>query len=582
MFRARARPLLLAAAYEPSPGALTYNPRTARPRVVVLGGGHNGLVCAAYLARAGVSVTVLERRGVVGGAAVTEEVVPGFKFSRASYLAGLLRPSINTDLGLEAKYGLKFLPRDPSSFTPARRAGDPYLLLGSDPAKNRESIAQFSRRDAERYDAYEDFLATVREIIQPILDAPPVDVTDGTFADRLHAVKTTRDVLRKLSGSGEPLGSIYELFTGSAAQLLNRWFESDMLKSTLATDAVIGAMVSPYDAGSAYVLLHHVMAQTGDQPGVWAYVEGGMGALSNAVAQSATDAGAEIFTNATARRILTENGAAVGVELEDGTVIQTECVVSCCSPHTTFLDLLSQGAGVDAPVPPDFRTHIEHTNLACGAFKMNFAVDELPEFTCFPNPNRAAGTPGPMHQGTVHLPLSMVEIDAAYRQASSGVPADRPVVELTVPSALDRTISPDGQHVVQLFVQFAPYDVDPAAGSWADPAFKQTFVDRVLANVDEFAPNFSKSIKGSDLLSPLDLERVFALPKGNIFHGALCLSQLGYARPVPGFSGHRSPVRNLFMGAAGSHPGGGVMGAPGRNCARVVLNSMGLSMASAV
>eukprot|EP01059_Diplonema_ambulator_P014533 TRINITY_DN25446_c0_g1_i1.p1 TRINITY_DN25446_c0_g1~~TRINITY_DN25446_c0_g1_i1.p1 ORF type:complete len:305 (+),score=82.91 TRINITY_DN25446_c0_g1_i1:133-915(+) len=255
--------------------------------------------------------------------------------------------------------------------------------------------------------------------------------------------------------------------------------------------------------------------------------------------------------------------------MADGTIIEAKCVVSGCSPHHTIMDLLE---GCHADMPQDYVHHIKHTEQACGAFKINCAVSELPEFLCFPNPGRAEGIPGDMHKGTVHFETTMSEIENAYRDASAGIPATRPVVEMTIPSALDSTLCKPGTHVVQLFIQFAPYDIDPQHGTWTDPAFKEQFVRRVFSIVDEFAPNFSSSIIGYDALSPLDLERIFALPKGNIFHGALTLQQLGYARPVPGYSSHRTPIKGLYMGASGTHPGGGVMGAPGRNCSSVILN----------
>ena len=559
---------------------------------VVIGGGHNGLVCGAYLAKNGKKTLVLERRHVIGGAAVTEEMVPGFKFSRASYLAGLLRPAIIEELELESKHGLKYLPRNPSSFTPSRSATEPYLMLGDDAALNRASIAQFSEKDAAAFDEYEEFLAKARDLIQPLLDAPPLELSEESrgLQQLRHSASTLKQVLTVGSKNREVIVPFYELFTGSATHLLNRWFDSEVLKTTLATDAVIGALLSPSQAGSSYVLLHHVMGEAAGKKGVWSYVEGGMGAISESIASSARSHGAEIEVNQTVKRIIYEkNGAknrVTGVELESGEIVKTKTIVSCCSPYHTFMNLLpgdecdmSVGSSeVDSVLPKDFVKHIKHTDMSCGAFKINCAVSELPEFTCYPNTNVSASgekLPGPMHMGTAHFESTMEEIEAAYREASVGVPATRPVVEMTIPTSVDKTIAPEGKHVVQLFIQFAPYDVDPKVGSWADPAFKEAFVKRVFAIVDEFAPNFSSSIIDYDALSPLDLETVFGLPKGNIFHGALTLQQLGYARPAPGFSSHRSPMEGLYMGASGTHPGGGVMGAPGRNCARVVLGDGG-------
>eukprot|EP01060_Flectonema_neradi_P005353 TRINITY_DN13552_c0_g1_i1.p1 TRINITY_DN13552_c0_g1~~TRINITY_DN13552_c0_g1_i1.p1 ORF type:complete len:789 (+),score=129.39 TRINITY_DN13552_c0_g1_i1:78-2369(+) len=541
--------------------------------VIVLGGGHNGLVTAAYLAKAGLKVTVLERRHCLGGAAVTEEVVPGFKFSRASYLAGLLRPQIIKDLDLE-RHGLKFLPRNPSSFTPVREPNQPYLLLGDDAELNRKSIAQFSERDAEAFEEYEAFLGEVRDVIQPLLDSHPPDFTGGKIKNITQDLTTIKDLIRVGFKNKSVLTPFYELFTGSASHLLTRWFDSEILKTTLATDAVIGALVSPSAAGSAYVLLHHVMGEAAGKKGVWAYVQGGMGQISESIARSAREHGAELITDVAVSRIITEKSTATGVELADGTTMFADTIISACSPHHTFLELMPgyEEKHGEIEYPKGFIDHIRHTQQGCGAFKINCAVKELPKFNCYPHEGNEAG---PMHMGTIHFESRMEEIEFAYREASMGMPATRPVIEMTIPSSVDKTISPPGQHVVQLFVQFAPYDLDPKVGNWANPSFKKAFVDRCFSIVDEFAPNFSSSIIGYDALSPLDLEQIFGLPKGNIFHGALTLQQLGYARPVPGWSNHRTPIKNLYLGASGTHPGGGVMGAPGRNCARVVLADLG-------
>ncbi len=373
----------------------------------------------------------------------------------------------------------------------------------------------------------------------------------------------------------EVLMPFYELFTGPASHILDRWFESEILKTTLATDAVIGANISPKHNGSAYVLLHHVMGEAAGQSGVWAYVEGGMGAISEAIASSAREHGAEIVCNASVKSILHDSGGVRGVELEDGTKLQSDIVLSGTTPYHTFLELLP---GLDAalnPLPKDFVHHIRFADYSCQAFKINIACNALPNFACYPT--APDGLPGPQHRGTTHFEVTMEEIENAYRESSMGMPATRPVVEMTIPSSLDSTVAPRGQHVVQLFVQYAPYDVDPKIGHWADPAFKQDFVHRCLRIVDEFCPGFSSSVIGYDALSPLDLERVFGLHKGSIHHGSLALHQLGPARPMFGHSNYRMPLKGLYLVGAGAHPGGGVMGAAGRNGARVVLQDLGLS-----
>lgn len=546
---------------------------------IIIGGGHNGLVAAAYLAKHGVQdVLVLERRHLVGGASVTEEMVPGFKFSRGAYLAGLLRPKVIEDLDLY-RHGLKYLTRDPSSFTPTLLRSihkGKYLLLGSDEKRNWDSIAQFDRSDADAYPLYEEFLHKVRQVVQPILDHSPMNpmAASDTRGDLLAHLKGIRDLVSVGFRNRQVLLPFYELFTGPASHILDRWFEGEVLKTTLATDAVIGANISPKHNGSAYVLLHHVMGEAAGKAGVWAYVEGGMGAVSDAIARAATGAGAKIECNASVKRILYGNGAVRGVELEDGTKLESDYILSGTTPYHTFIELIPGLSASENPLPRDFVHHIRFADYSCQCFKINLACSSLPNFECFPS--SPDGRPGPQHRGTVHFESSMEELENAHRESSMGMPASRPVIEMTIPSALDSTLAPPGQHVVQLFVQYAPYDVDPKIGHWADPHFKEDFVYRVLRVVDEFCPGFSSSVIGYDALSPLDLERVFGLHKGSIHHGALALHQLGPARPMAGWSNYRMPLKGLYLVGAGAHPGGGVMGAAGRNGARVVLRDMGI------
>ena len=541
--------------------------------VVILGGGHNGLVSAAYLARAGLDVCVLERRHILGGAAVTEELVPGFRFSRASYLAGLLRPQVVADLQLE-RHGLRYLVRDPSSFTPSlpgSRHGGKSLFLHSETGKTQRSIAQFSAKDAEAYPAYEDFLGSVRQIVNPLIDGPPVDFASrGRWRERVAMARQA--MAAATAAARQPAGTVaglMELFAAPAEHILDRWFESDILKATLATDAVIGALVSPRTPGSGYVLLHHVMGEVAGRPGVWAYVQGGMGALSGAIAKAATAAGAKLHTGTEVDSILVNDaGTAVqGVRLVDGRTVRAKVVLSNATPHTTFLKLVPDGS-----LPDSFRRHIRHVDYSCGAFKINLALSRLPQFACMPG----NGAAGPQHRGTVHFETTVDEIHAAYLDASVGKPAARPVVEMTLPSVLDATlVDTPGTHVAGLFVQFAPYTLANGA-SWADEHFKAAFVDRVLSIVEEHCPGFKQSILHCDALSPLDLESIFGLHQGNIFHGALSLHQLAHNRPAPGWSSHRTPLAGLYLAGAGAHPGGGVTGAPGRNAAGIVLSDLGM------
>ena len=569
--------------YLPSPGVYIA-PAKDRRDVIVVGGGHNGLVSAAYLSKAGMDTLVLERRNIIGGAAVTEEIIPGFKFSRASYLAGLMRPQIITELQLE-KYGFKYLPRNPSSFTPTLLNSShrgKYLMLGDDEKANHNSIAQFSLKDADAFSEYERFLGQSRELLQPLLDAPLPNPMSGNIRDRLRSIGTMRDLISVGYRNREILVPFYELLTGTADHILNRWFESEILKTTLATDAVIGALVSPKQNGSAYVLLHHCMGEAAGKKGVWSYMEGGMGTISSSIAASAQAHGSEIVTNATVRGILTRGDRVTGVLMSDGSEIYADTVLSGCSPYHTFMELipgLVEDSGFDndhggyrSPSWKQFIRHMRFTDFSCGAFKINCAVDSLPNFTCYPSPKD--GSAGPMHRGTIHFESQMEEIEHAYREASMGIPATRPVIEMTIPSSVDNTIAPEGKHVVQLFVQFAPYDINPKIGNWADPSFKEAFADRVFRIVDEFCPGFSNSVIGRDVMSPLDLEKIFGFHKGNIFHGSLSLHQLGYARPMSGYADHRTPIKGLYTCSSGNHPGGGVMGAAGKNCATIVLGDM--------
>lgn len=511
-----------------------------------------------------------------------------YKYSRASYLAGLLRPAVIEELELE-RHGLKYIPRDPSSFTPTLvdgPHGGKSLILGSDEKATHASIAQFSAKDADAYFEYEEFLSEARALVSPLLDAAPPDPTSGRASERARTARVMADIASACFRHRGALIPFYELFTAPADRILNRWFESDLLKATLACDAVIGALTSPSQPGSAYVLLHHVMGEAAGRPGVWAYVEGGMGRVSDAAASAAREAGAELCVGVDVNEILTQQGAgsgaatrADGVRLSDGTKLRARrAVMANCTPYHAFVELLpntpTQSSPHDASELERFTHHIQTSDYACGALKINCALDRLPEFACMASD--PAGIPGPQHRGTIHLQNSIGDIEAAYRDAAQGRPASRPVIELTIPSSLDATVAPPGGHVAQLFVQYAPYAIDESVGSWADPDFARSYADQVCAAVDEFVPGFSDSILHRDVLTPLDLERIFGLHRGNIFHGAISLHQLAYARPAPGYSSYRTPIEGLYLCSAGTHPGGGVMGAAGRNSAFNVLSDIGL------
>jgi phytoene dehydrogenase-like protein len=518
--------------------------------VVIIGGGHNGLAAAAYLARAGLRTIVLERRELLGGACVTEELWPGYKISRAAYVAGLLRPALVEELQL-LRRGLRLLPRVPSSYTPD--ALGPGLLFGRDEAANLAQIRHYSARDAERYPHYERVIDRAARAIEPLLDAPPFDPARVRLSDLGPLLRA----LRAGIGLRSDLAAALALVLGSATNGLTRWFESEPLRSTLATDALIGAHAGPSTPGTGYVLFHHLMGDTGGARGVWAYVQGGMGALSNAIADAAREAGAEIRTGAEVTRIGTRAGRACAVELADGSALEARAIVSGADPLRT-LELLGR-----AHAPADFAQAVDSLDFRSPVMKINLALGSLPVFPACPD----AREPGPWHQGTIHLGASTIaELDASFAAAERGELPERPMIELTLPSAVDPTLAPRGHTVASLFVQHVPPSAPPEF--WEKN--RERFADRVLACIDELSPGFSARVLHRDVLAPPDLERVFGLSGGNIFHGAMTLDRLGPLRPAPGWSRYATPVPGLFLCGAGTHPGGGVMGACGRNAARVI------------
>jgi phytoene dehydrogenase-like protein len=517
---------------------------------IIIGAGHNGLVTACYLARAGWKVLVLERRHVVGGACVTEEVFPGFKVSTAAYVNSLFRKEIIRDLRL-AEHGFAVLERNPSSFSPF--ADGRYLLLGPDAALNRREIAKFSTRDAENYPKYEAMLERVADVLEPTLLMRPPDVLRPRLRDLWNIFKLSRAFRRMGPGLSEAL----EVLTGPARTILDRWFESEQLKATLATDAIIGAMAAPSMPGTAYVLFHHVMGETNGKRGVWAYVKGGMGGLTQALASVARSHGAEVLTNAEVGRILVKDGTAIGVALADGREFRARVVASNADAHITFNRLLDNRL-----LPPAFADAVNRISYDSASLKINVALSELPDFTACPGTQ-----PGPQHRGTVHLCPDLDTIERAYDDAKYGRPSARPVLECTLPSAVDPTVAPPGQHLMSMFVQYAPYRL--REGNWDE--LRDSFADRCFDVLNEYAPNFKRSVIARQVLTPLDLERTFALTGGNIFQGAMTLNQLFSFRPVPGFADYRTPIRGLYLCGAAAHPGGGVIGAAGLNAARAIL-----------
>ncbi|XP_045789199.1 pyridine nucleotide-disulfide oxidoreductase domain-containing protein 2-like isoform X4 [Trifolium pratense] len=538
---------------------------------VVIGGGHNGLISAAYLARAGLSVAVLERRHLIGGAAVTEELIPGFKFSRCSYLLSLLRPQILRELELK-RHGLKLLKPMASSFTPSLDGR--YMLLGQSDGQDHSEISKFSKRDADAYFRYEAHLQKFSKVLDFVLDSPTPEI--------LHEGASTVDLLRHklqrskfwaqclghtLSLGQKGMVDLMELLLSPTSKVLDKWFESNLLKGTLAGDAIIGSMMNINTPGSGYVLLHHVMGETDGDRNIWScrthwflpniniklivnmHVEGGMGAVSLAICKAAKEAGVHIETD-------TE------VLLADGTEVHSSVVLSNATPYKTFMELVPQEF-----LPVEFLCAIKHSDYSSGTTKINVAVDKLPQFHCLKTNHAEVG---PQHTATVHIGFeSMENIISACQDAYNGIPSQRPVMEMTIPSSLDNTISPPGKHVISLFTQYTPYK--PSNGSWDNAAYRESFAQRCFNLIEEYAPGFCSSVIGYDMLTPPDLEREIGLTGGNIFHGAMGLDSLFLMRPIKGWSNHKTPIQDLYLCGSGSHPGGGVMGAPGRNAACVVL-----------
>jgi phytoene dehydrogenase-like protein len=529
---------------------------------LIIGAGHNGLVAAAYLARAGKKVCVLERRHVLGGCSVTEELWPGFKVSVASYVISLFRPEIIRTLRL-AEYGLAILPRNPSSFTPLLDGRS--LLMGPDERATCREIAKFSRADAERYPAYNRLLERVAASLEPILAkaAPDPLPLPGEWrkvgvGKRLRDTGRLWEVYRTVSGLGADLPEAIELLVGAARPILERWFQAEVLRATLATDAVIGAMASPSYPGTAYVLLHHVMGEAGGARGVWGYVQGGMGGLAAALEAACVDLGVTIRRESAVKRILTKNGQVAGVSLWDDSVIEAPVVASSIDAHQTFERLLDPAA-----LPAEFRQGVAKIDYASASAKINLALSELPNFTCLPG----SGTQ-PHHRGTIHISPTLDYMERAFDDAKYGWPSTEPILEITLPTSVDSTIAPEGEHLMNIFVQYAPYKLADGK-SWDE--IKDDFADRCIALLARYAPNVPGAILHRQILSPLDLERMLGLTGGNIFQGAMTPTQLFSMRPVAGWSDHRTPIKGLYLCGAASHPGGGVLGACGKNAAEEIV-----------
>jgi phytoene dehydrogenase-like protein len=525
---------------------------------LIVGGGHNGLTCAFYLARAGYRVRVLERRGIVGGAAITEEFQPGFRNSVASYSVSLLNPKVIADMAL-ARHGLKVVIRPLSYFAPTDDGR--YLILDRDAERTRREVGRFSARDAQRLEAFHAHLDGNVELLRSLLLKTPVNPAGGVrdLISGLGLANQVRDM--GLKGQGDLL----DLFGKSAGDILDQWFETDVLKGLMGFDATIGNYASPYTPGSAYVLLHHVFGEVNGVKGAWGHALGGMGSITQAMLKACLEAGVEVSTDSPVREIAIAGGKATGVVLEDGSDLSARAVVSNLNPKLLFTSLVGQ-----EHLDQAFKDRMASWRCASGTFRMNVALSELPNFTCKPSEGRAE-----QHGASIVIAPSLGYLDRAYMDARIHGWARAPSVEMHIPSVLDDSLAPPGRHVASLFCQqFAPTlpASTPGGASWDD--HREAVADLIVDTVTAYAPNFKGSVLGRMILSPLDLERKLALTGGDIFHGSLTLDQLYSARPALGYGDYRAPVRGLYMCGSGTHPGGGVTGAPGHNAAHEILRDL--------
>ena len=526
--------------------------RAERYDAVVVGGGHNGLISAAYLARAGLRTLVLERRHVLGGAAVTEEIVPGFRFSVASYVVSLLRPEIVRELELP-RHGLHILPLD-GTFTPLP---DGYLWRTDDHGATRRELRRWSRSDAEAYDEYSLLMVEMARFIKPILSMVPLDPARPYPREALPLAGLARAFGRLPRVQQQ---TFIRLMTMSAADFLDRWFETDPLKATMSASGIIGTFLGVRSPGTAYVLLHHYIGEVDGAFRAWGIPRGGTGGVSEAIAAAAREQGAEIRTEAPVARITTRNGRATGVVLESGEEIEARVVLSSLDATNTFLRLVEPGT-LDA----DFEAGVRRYRYRGSSGKVNLALDGLPDFTCLPGH-------GAHLRGAISFSPSVDYMEQAYIDAREGRFSRRPYIDVVIPTLVDPAMAPPGKHVMSCFVQYAPYDLDPALGGW--DAQREAFGNTVIDTIAERAPNIRKLIVGRQVLTPLDMERTLGLTEGNIFQGELSLSQLFFNRPIPGLARYRTPIRGLWQCGSSTHPGGGIMGAPGRIAALQVLRSL--------
>ena len=529
---------------------------TTTSDVVIIGGGHNGLVCAFYLASAGLKVTVLERRSVVGGAAVTEEFFPGFRNSTASYTVSLLNPKVIADLDL-AGHGLRIVHRRASNFLPLNDKD--YLIVGE--GRTKAEVAKFSAKDAERLDAYGERLEAIADVLRELVLKTPPNVEMGGGLAGLGELMKGAALGRSLSRLDTTARrDLLALFSQSAGDWLDGWFESDPIKAAFGFDGIVGTYASPYSPGTAYVLLHHVFGEVNGKKGVWGHAIGGMGAITQAMASACAAKSVDIRTDAPVAEVIVEKGHAVGVVTEAGERFDAKTIVSNLNPKLLFRKIVDP-----AVLPADFNERIERYRCGSATLRMNVALSELPRFTCLPEM-------GDHLTGGIIIAPTLAYMERAYADARAIGWSREPIVELLIPSTLDDSLAPPGRHVASLFCQHVAPTLSDGR-SWDD--HREEVADLMIETVDRAAPGFKASVLGRMTLTPLDLERTFGLIGGDIRHGALTLDQMFSARPVLGHGHYRSPIAGLYMCGSGAHPGGGVTGAPGHNAAREILKDVG-------
>ena len=518
---------------------------------IIIGGGHNGLVCAYYLARKGLKIQIYERRSIVGGAAVTEEFHPGFRNSVASYTVSLLNPEIIKDMKLK-EYGLKVVKRPISNFLPIDNKT--YLKLGGGLERTQNEFKKFSEKDAERLPEYYERIEAVADVLRGLSIKTPPNPKQGIRAALNAALQ-----LWPIANKGNQVHrDVYDLFTKSARSFLDSWFENEHIKAAFGFDSIVGNFASPDTPGSAYVLLHHVFGEVDGEKGAWGHAIGGMGAITQAMEKACRENGVEIFTNASVDKVIVEDGAAIGIQLDDGSTRKAKKIISNLNPKLLYKKLISEDE-----LDPEFNRSMDGYKCGSGTFRMNVALSELPDFSALPGKEIAEH-----HQSGIVIAPTLDYMDKAYIDAKSNGWSSAPIVEMLIPSTMDATLAPEGQHVASLFCQqFSP--TLPDGSSWHD--HRLAAADTIIETVTKHAPNFRGSILGMMILSPLDLEEKFGLIGGDIMHGQMSLDQMWAARPLMNYGNYRGPLKSLYMCGSGTHPGGGVTGLPGKNAAREIL-----------